>query len=232
MTRLRTYFLTGFVVLAPLAITIWLTWSFVQWVDGWVTPYIPARYTPNTYLPFPIPGFGLLVALVTITLVGFLAANLIGRTVLGWGEHLLGRMPLVRTVYTALKQIFETVLSDRASSFQMAGLIEYPRKGLWSLAFIATSARGEVATIFAEDGVEAYAVFLPTTPNPTSGFLLYVPKEDVRILDMTIEEAAKLIISAGLVTADRERQVKSVKEASREVEAQMRPRPRATELAE
>ncbi|SKA37834.1 DUF502 domain-containing protein [Consotaella salsifontis] len=218
MMRLRNYFLTGFVILAPLAITLWLTWSFVQWVDGWVTPYIPGRYNPNTYLPFPLPGFGLLVALVMITLVGFLAANLIGRTILNWGERLLGRMPLVRTIYTSLKQIFETVLSDRSSSFQMAGLIEYPRPGLWSLVFIATNARGEIASIFAEDGIEAYAVFLPTTPNPTSGYLLYVPKTDVKVLTMSIEEAAKLIISAGLVTADRDQAPTTQIAAAREVE--------------
>ena len=197
MTRLRNYFLTGFVACAPLAITLWITWSLVGWVDSWVKPYIPARYTPETYLPFSVPGFGLVVALVLITLVGFLTASLIGRSVVGFGERLLGRMPLVRTVYTALKQIFETVLADRSSSFKTAGLVEYPRKGMWSVVFVATTARGEIKTVLSDQGEEMLAVFLPPTPNPTSGFLLFVPREDVRILDMSIEAALKLVVSSG-----------------------------------
>lgn len=202
MMRLRNYFLTGFIICAPLAITAWLTWSFVQWVDSWVKPYIPLRYNPDSYFIISVPGFGLVVALVAITLIGFLTANLIGRTILGWGEHVLGRMPLVRTVYTALKQIFETVLADRSSSFQTAGMIEYPRKDLWSLVFIATTAKGELASVLAEDGEELLAVFLPPTPNPTSGFLLYVPRSQVRMLSMSVEEAMKLVISAGLVAPE------------------------------
>lgn len=215
MFRLRNYFLTGFIACAPLAITVWLTWSFIQWVDSWVTPYIPVRYTPQNYLPFSVPGFGLLVALVLITLIGFLTASLIGRTVVGWGERLLGRMPLVRTVYTALKQIFQTVLADRSSSFKTTGLIEYPRKGLWSLVFVATTARGEIATVLSDQGEEMLAVFLPPTPNPTSGFLLFVPRQDVRILAMSIEDALKLVVSAGLVSPDDARKPVSMPEAAR-----------------
>ncbi|WP_206453874.1 DUF502 domain-containing protein [Aurantimonas marina] len=202
MARLRNYFLTGFIVCAPLAITAWITWSFMGWVDGWVKPYIPAQYLPDSYLPFAVPGFGLIVALVLITVVGFLTANFIGRTVVRWSEHLLSRTPLVRSVYTALKQIFETVLADRSSSFKTAGLMEYPRKGVWCLVFVATTARGEIATVLSDQGEEMLAVFLPPTPNPTSGFLLFVPREDVRVLDMSIEAALRLVISAGLVSPD------------------------------
>lgn len=205
MTRIRNYFLTGFIICAPLAITAWLTWSFVRWVDGWVKPYIPFRYNPDNYLVFSVPGFGLVVALVLITLVGFLTANLIGKTVVGWGERLLGRTPLVRTLYTALKQIFETVFADHSSSFKTAALIEYPRRGIWSIVLIATEARGEIASIFAPDGQEMLAVFLPPTPNPTSGFLLYVPREDVKILNMKVEDAMKLVVSAGIVGPESER---------------------------
>lgn len=200
MTRLRNYFLTGFIVCAPLAITLYLTWSFVGWVDSWVKPYIPAKYSPDTYLPFAIPGFGLIVALVLITVIGFLTANIIGRTVISYGEHLLDRMPLVRNVYRGLKQILETVLSNKANSFKQVGLIEYPRKGLWALVFIASDTGGEIQNLLPSQS--SLSVFLPTTPNPTSGFLLFVPREDVVLLSMSVEEGAKLVISAGLVVPD------------------------------
>jgi uncharacterized membrane protein len=199
-TRLRNYFLTGFIITAPLVITVYLIWAFVQWVDGWVIPYIPKVYNPETYLPFDIPGVGLIIVMIVITLVGFLTANIVGRSVVGYGERLLGRMPFVRNIYHGLKQIFQTVFSEESASFQQVGLIEYPRPGLWALVFIATEARGEVNAKLVGQHAETYAVFLPTTPNPTSGFLLFVPRKDIIILDMGVEDAAKLIISAGLVT--------------------------------
>ncbi|MBC8130263.1 MAG: DUF502 domain-containing protein [Rhizobiaceae bacterium] len=221
MTKLRNYLLTGFVICAPLAITAWLTWSFVQWVDGWVKPYIPGRYNPDNYIVFSIPGLGLVVALIIITLIGFLTANLIGRTIVGWGERLVGRTPLVRTIYTALKQIFETVFATQSSSFTTAALIEYPRRGIWCIVLIATTAKGEIASIFEKDGQEMLAVFLPPTPNPTSGFLLYVPKEDVRVLDMKVEDAMKLVISAGIVGPEGDKALTPA-EASRIVEGRER----------
>mgnify|MGYP001627926603 FL=1 len=195
--RLRRYFLTGLIVVAPLVITDYLTWSFVLWVDGWVKPYLPATYNPDTYLPFSLPGYGLLVALAALTMVGFLTANLVGRTIIGFGESLLDRMPLVRVIYKGLKQIFETVLAEQNNSFKQAALIEYPRKGLWSIVFIATETKGEVDHKLPNEGT--ISVFLPTTPNPTSGFLLFVPRKDIIMLDMSVEEAAKMVISAGLV---------------------------------
>lgn len=198
--RLRNYFLTGLIIVAPLAITAYLTWTFIGWVDGWVKPYIPAAYNPETYLPFAVPGFGLLTALFLITMVGFLTANLVGRSIIAFGESLLDRMPLVRSLYKGLKQIFQTVLAEQSSSFKQAGLIQYPRIGLWSIVFIATETKGEVNSRLPED--ESISVFLPTTPNPTSGFLLFVPRKDVIILEMSVEEAAKMVISAGLVSPD------------------------------
>ncbi len=203
LTRLRNYFLTGFIICAPLAITAYLVWSFIGWVDSWVKPYIPAVYNPDTYLPFSIPGFGLIVAFFLITIVGFLTANFIGRTIVSYGEHLLGRMPFVRNLYSGLKQIFQTVFSEQETSFEKVCLIEYPRPGLYALAFIATDTRGEVDTVLKAKGQETISVFLPTTPNPTSGFLLFVPKEDATILEMTVEQAAKLVISAGLVAPEQ-----------------------------
>ncbi|MEW7008297.1 MULTISPECIES: DUF502 domain-containing protein [unclassified Lentilitoribacter] len=200
--RLRNNFLTGLIVCAPIVITAYLTWNFVVWVDGWAKPYIPKVYNPETYLPFGIPGLGLIFALLVITIVGFFTRNLIGRSVLNFGESILARMPLIRSIYKGLKQIFETVLAEGQSSFSKAGIIEYPRKGLWAIVFIATDTHGEVGNILKEE--DTVSVFLPTTPNPTSGFLLFVPRKDLRLLDMNVEEAAKLVISAGLVSPDHE----------------------------
>ena len=202
MTRLRNYFLTGFVVCAPLALTVYIVWSFVGWVDSWVKPYIPASYNPDTYLSIRVPGFGLIVALVLITLIGFLTANFIGRAIVSFGEHLLSRMPLVRGLYKALKQLFETALSDKNDMFRTVGMVEYPRKGVWSIVFVAGDKRSEINEKLDQEGDPLMAVFMPCTPNPTTGFLMYVPKSEVVLLDMSIEDGAKLIVSAGLVTPD------------------------------
>ncbi|MDJ0929649.1 DUF502 domain-containing protein [Breoghania sp.] len=200
MKRLRTYFLTGLVIAGPIGITLYLSWSLIQWIDGWVKPLLPVHYNPDTYLPFPVPGVGLFVSIAMLILVGFLTANIAGRTLLGYGERILGRMPLVRNLYSGLKQIFETALSESGTSFKHAGIIEYPRQGLWAIVFLATDTEGEVAAKLEEHDDDMLSVFLPTTPNPTSGFLLFVPRNEVVLLDMTVEEAAKLVISAGLVT--------------------------------
>ncbi len=202
MHRLRNYFLTGLVIAAPLFLTVYITWTFVTWVDGLVEPLIPSIYRLDRLLPVPIPGFGLVVALIFLTLLGFLTANFVGSRLLALGEGLLGRMPLVRNLYRGLKQIFETVVSRRASAFQKVALIEYPRQGLWSIVFVASETRGEVARRLSEPGDESVGVFLPTTPNPTSGFLLFVKRRDLVILDMSVEDAAKMVISAGLVTPE------------------------------
>ncbi len=200
--RLRNNFLAGLIICAPVAITIWLTWSFIRWADSWVKPYIPSRIDPESYLKFAIPGFGLLIAVVTITLIGFLGKNLIGRSVVDFSERVLHRMPLVRTLYKSLKQIFESVLKDQSSSFKRVGLIEFPSPGMWAVVFIATDVRGEIAARLNEDGREMVAVFLPPTPVPTAGFLMFVPRDRIKLLDMTPEEAAKLLISGGLVMPD------------------------------
>ena len=204
MARLRNYFFTGLVICAPVAITAYLTWNLIGWIDGWVKPYLPDIYNPDEYLPFTVPGFGVLVAIIVITLIGFLTANLIGRSILAYGESLLARMPVVRNVYSALKQIFETVFREDSGSFQSVVLVEYPRKGIWALAFVATDTLGEVQSKLDKPAGKTVSVFLPTTPNPTSGFLLFVPTQDVLTLDMSVEDAAKLVISAGLVAPEFE----------------------------
>jgi len=204
MTRLRNYFLTGFIVSAPLAITAYLAWSFIGWVDGWVKPYLPARYNPDNYLPFAVPGFGLIVALVLITLVGFLTANFVGRSIVRYGEYLLDRMPLIRSVYRGLKQIFETVLSNKADMFTKVAVVEYPRRGVWAIVFISSERRNEIANRLESVDKDLVAVFMPSTPNPTTGFLMYVPRKDIVELSMSVEEAAKLVISAGLVAPEQD----------------------------
>ncbi len=207
MMRLRNYFLTGVVISAPLAITAYIAWSFVHWVDSWVKPYIPSAYNPDNYLPFAVPGFGLIVALVLITLVGFMTANIIGRSIVSYGEKLLNRMPLVRNIYSGLKQIFETVLAHRQELFNKVGLFEYPRRGAWSIVFIAKQQESEINDKLEGRHGRTLAVFRPISPNVTTGYLLYVPEEDVIPLDMSVEDAAKMLISGGLVVPEYEEKV-------------------------
>lgn len=197
LQRLRASFIAGIVVTAPIAITLYLVWLFVNAVDDSIRPLIPAKYNPETYLPFYLPGFGLVVLIVVVTLVGALAANFFGRFLLRAGERILDRMPVVRSIYGPLKQIFRTLVSKSSASFQHVVLVEYPRKGLWAIAFMTSDTKGEVHR---RTGRNLVNVFLPTTPNPTSGYLLFVPREDLVFLDMTVEEGIKKVISAGLVT--------------------------------
>lgn len=202
MARLRNYFLTGLIICAPLAITIYLVKSMIEWVDSWVKPYIPTVYNPDNYLPIAIPGFGLIIAVFIITMIGFLTANFIGRSIVHYGETLLDRMPLVRSIYRGLKQIFETVLSNKSDMFTKVGLVEYPRRGAWAIVFISNESKTEVGDALEAHHQESIAVFMPSTPNPTTGYLMYVPKTDIIPLKMSVEDAAKLVISAGLVTPE------------------------------
>ncbi|MEH6403004.1 MAG: DUF502 domain-containing protein [Sneathiella sp.] len=199
-SKLRNYFLTGIVVTAPIAITIYLTYVFVDFVDANVTPLIPAKYNPETYLPFGVPGLGVFIAVFTLIVIGFLTANFLGRSLLHFGERIVGRMPVVRTIYTALKQIMETVLAQSSTSFREVVMIEYPRKGIWVLAFRTGDVTGEIADKVDEAMI---SVFVPTTPNPTSGFLLFVPKTDIKFLDMSVEDGVKLVISAGMIWPEK-----------------------------
>ncbi|SDZ81493.1 DUF502 domain-containing protein [Rubrimonas cliftonensis] len=194
--RWRANFLTGIVVIAPLYLTVWLIWSFVSIVDYKVERLLPTGYNLTDYLNFP--GYGLAIFVVFTSVIGALAKNLFAAQLIGWGERMLDRLPIIRSIYNAIKQIAETVLVQSKSSFERACLVEYPRRGIWAVAFISTATRGELVEKAGQ--TDMVSVFLPTTPNPTSGFLLFVPREDVIELDMSVEEAAKLIISAGLVS--------------------------------
>ncbi len=193
---LRNSFLTGIVVSAPIAATLWLVWSFLKWVDGRVVPLIPKEYNPESYLPFAIPGFGLLIAIVALTILGALTANLFGRTLLGIGERLVERVPLVSSIYGTVKQIVQTIVSRQEQSFDKVVMIEYPRPGTFAVGFVSAPAQGEIAARLGDDVV---GVFIPTAPNPTSGFLIYEKRDKLIYLDMPVEAGAKLILSAGLV---------------------------------
>ncbi len=207
--RLRNYFLTGLIIVGPVGITLYVFWWFVNLVDAWVKPWVPQIYLPETYLPFTVPGVGLIFSIAVLMAVGALTANLFGRTLVSYGEMILGRMPVVRGVYRALKQIFETVLSQSNNSFQQVGLVEYPRRSIYAIVFVSTPASGEIDDKILK-GERVLSVFLPTTPNPTSGYLLFVPEKDVIILDMTVEEGAKLVISAGLVVPAYQAKLKKI----------------------
>lgn len=197
-SRLRASFLTGIVVIAPVFLTIWLIWSIIGWVDGFVLPLVPNRFNPEQYIGINLRGVGVIIFLLFTIFVGWVAKGLIGRSLIRFAEGLVERMPVVRSIYSGVKQIAETIFAQSERNFEKACLIQYPRKGIWAIGFISTDARGEVSDK-AETMGKLISVFVPTTPNPTSGFLLFFPEEDVIELDMTIEDAAKLVISAGLV---------------------------------
>jgi uncharacterized membrane protein len=189
-----------------LAITAWLIWSFITWVDDLVRPFIPPAYRPETYLPWPIPGTGLVIGVVALTLLGFLTANLVGRTLVELGEGLLSRMPIVRPIYKTMKQIFETLFSKTGSSFRQVALVQFPAPGMWSLVFLSQPPGSDLAAKL-PDG-EHVSAFMPCTPNPTTGFFFYVLRKDLIVLDITVENAMTLLISAGMVQPDGDAQKK------------------------
>ncbi|MEP7030318.1 MAG: DUF502 domain-containing protein [Pseudolabrys sp.] len=222
--RIRNYFLTGLVVAGPVLVTAWLTWSFINWVDNLVRPFIPPMYRPETYLPWPIPGTGLVVAFFVLTLLGFLTANLVGRTMVGWGESLLSRMPIVRPIYKTMKQIFETLFSKTGSSFRQVALVEFPSPGMWSLVFLSQVPNSELAAKLPP--TEHVSAFMPCTPNPTTGFFFYVPRKDLIVLDITVESAMTLLISAGMVQPpnDAQKNLASLAATARAAQAAKTPK--------
>jgi len=208
--RLRNYFLTGLVVVGPVGITLYIAWGFIRLVDGWVKPYVPSIYNPDSYLPFPLPGVGLVFAVVLLTLIGALAANLLGRSLISAGELMLGRTPIVRNVYRGLKQIFESVVtaSSPNQNFQKVALMEFPSKGIWSIVFVTGEAAREIAKEV--PGQDLVSVFMPTGMLPPSGFVCFVPRKDVMPLRMSVEDAAKIIISAGMVNPETQAKLRDI----------------------
>ena len=195
--RLRAYFLAGILVTGPIAFTLWITWSIIDFIDRAVSHLVPTSYNPSTYLPFNIPGFGLVVAVVALTLIGWLTAGYAGRLLLRLSDRIMKRMPVVRGIYGAFKQIFETVLAKRSNTFREVVLVEWPRRGMWTVAFVTAQGEGEIRSNVAPETVGLY---VPTTPNPTSGYLVYVAREEIVPLAMSVEDGIKLVISGGIIT--------------------------------
>jgi uncharacterized membrane protein len=208
--RLRNYFLTGLVVVGPVSITLYIAWNFITMVDAWVKPYVPRLYNPDSYLPFPVPGVGLVFAVVLLTVIGALAANLLGRSLISAGEMMLGRTPIVRNVYRGLKQIFESVVTATSpnQAFQKVALMEFPSKGIWSIVFVTGDAAREIAKEV--PGQDLVSVFMPTGMLPPSGFVCFVPRKDVLPIRISVEDAAKIIISAGMVNPETQARLKDM----------------------
>jgi len=190
-----------------------------------VRPFIPVAYRPETYLPVDIPGFGLIIAFVALTLLGFLTANLVGSKLVGLGESLLNRMPIVRPIYRTAKQIFQTLFSSSGSSFRKVGLVEFPAPGMWSLVFLTQSPTADISARL--PSTEHVSAFLPCTPNPTTGFFFYVPRRDVIDLDITVEQAMQLLISAGVIQPGGEQHdaLAALAETARAAQATRRSEP-------
>ena len=192
-------------------------------------PLIPPPYRPESYLPWPIPGTGLIISFVVLTLLGFLTANLVGRTLVELGEGLLNRMPIVRPVYNTMKQIFESLFSKTGSSFRKVGLVEFPGPGMWSLVLLSQPPSADLAKKLPQG--EYVSAFMPCTPNPTTGFFFYVKRKDLIELDITVENAMTLLISAGMVQPDAEAQKKLASLAATAKAARARAK-RKAEMAE
>ncbi len=197
--KLRNYFLAGILVTAPISITIFVTLKFLTFLDNKITPLIPAMYNPNTYLPISVPGLGLIIAIVFFIVVGWFTRNFFGRLLVRISEYIVERVPVINTIYGAIKQIFETVMASQSDAFKEVVMFEYPRKGIWVMGFVTGQTKGEVQGLTDTDTVN---VFLPTTPNPTSGFLLFIPKKDLIYMKMSVEEGIKMIVSGGIITPE------------------------------
>jgi uncharacterized membrane protein len=214
VSRVRSWFFTGLVIFGPVAVTIYIAWWFVDTVDNWVKPLVPARYWPDSYLPFHVPGFGVVIAFVGLTLLGFLAANIAGRTLVRLGEMALDRLPVVRGIYKSAKQVFETVFSQSGSQFRKVGLVEFPIKGTWSIVFITSEPAVAVSNAL-PGAKDLTSVFLPCTPNPTTGFYFFIPTADLIELPMTPDDAVKLIMSAGVVQPEGQAMLANMAQAAR-----------------
>ncbi len=200
--RLRNYFLAGILVTAPISITFYVTWGFLKFLDKKITPIIPVDFNPNTYLPVYVPGLGLIIAVVFFIIVGWFTRNFFGRLLVRVSEYVVERVPVINTIYGAIKQIFETVMASQSDAFKEVVMFEYPRKGIWVLGFVTGQTKGEVQTMTQNQTIN---VFLPTTPNPTSGFLLFIPKDDLTYMKMSVEEGIKMIVSGGIITPEQQK---------------------------
>jgi uncharacterized membrane protein len=212
--RLRSWFFTGLVVFGPIAVTAYIAWWVIATIDNWVRPWLPNVLSPDVYLPFHIPGFGVVIAIVGLTVLGFLTANFIGRSLVRFGEAMLDRTPLVRGVHKGFKQVFETIFSQSGSQFRKVGLVEFPVAGGWSIVFIS-SAPAEIIAAALPEKTPMISCFMPCTPNPTTGYFFYVPSDRVIELSISADEAAKLIMSAGLIQPQGQAALAAMAEAAK-----------------
>ena len=199
--RFRNYFLAGVLVTAPVGITLWLAWKVVAIVDDAIRPMIPPQWNPETYLPFHLPGFGIVVVLTGLILIGSLTTGLFGRLIVKYSEWFLSHIPVIGSIYGWMRQIFETLLSEESKAFREVVLVEYPCRGSWAIGFLTGQTEGEVQRLTSET---VYNVFVPATPNPTTGFLLFIPEQDIRRLEMSTEEGLRLVVSGGIVKPQAE----------------------------
>lgn len=196
-SRLRGYLLAGILVTAPISITIYLTYVFLTFVDTRVAKVLPHQWYNALYGETTFPGIGLIISLVFFVLVGWFATNFMGRILIRVSEYIVARMPIIRTLYSSIKQIFETIMATQSQAFREVVMLQYPRKGVWSIGFVTGASEGEVQAAIKAETIN---VFVPTTPNPTSGYLLFVPRKELIFLNMTVEEGIKLVVSAGIIT--------------------------------
>jgi uncharacterized membrane protein len=212
--RLRAYLIAGLLVTGPISLTFYLAWLFVSWVDGWVAKLLPSEFNPANWFPVPVPGIGLILVVAGLILIGALTAGYLGRLLLRISERILNRMPVIRGLYSATKQIFETVLAKQSNTFREVVLVEFPRKDMWTIGFITGRTEGEIRDM--SDEADMLNVFVPTTPNPTSGYLVFVPRRDVVPLSMTVEDAIKFVISGGIVAPPDRRNIEPAEEKTPE----------------
>jgi uncharacterized membrane protein len=198
--RIKNYFFTGVIVAAPVAITIYMSYHLVIWINDVTSRLIPQKWTIGNFVPYAVPGLGLLLLLVVLFLIGMLTTGYVGRFFVNLWEKIIRKMPIVSSIYSLIKQIFETFLSQKNRSFSEVVLVEYPRKGLWTIAFV--SKRDTGGEVEEKTGKQKLSIYVPTTPNPTSGFLIFVDENDVIKLDMSVEEGIKYVISCGIVTPE------------------------------
>jgi uncharacterized membrane protein len=207
-TTVRKYILTGLLVIIPVFLTVWVLLTFMKWTDR-ALRLIPPAYRPETLLGFNIPGLGLILSLTIIIVIGALVANVAGRKLVSIGERILEKIPLLRWFYFSSKQVLEAIFISGQDSFRRAVLLEYPRKGIYSIGFITGESVGQLG----KRVPDSYTVFVPTTPNPTSGYLIVVPETETVPLDWTVDEAFRVIISAGVIMPGDEEKVPQLKEA-------------------
>ena len=197
--KIKNYFLTGVLITAPVFLTFWIVLTLVNIIDRLITPLIPYYINPNYYLPRDVPGLGLIILSIFLIFIGFVTANFFGSLLLKKTDSLIQKIPLIKAFYKTFKQIIETVFKTNSSAFRDVVMLEYPRKGVWALGFTTGEAKGAVKKNLKKNVIN---VFVPTTPNPTSGFLLLVPKDDLKYLDVNVDDAVKTIVSAGIITLE------------------------------